>query len=358
MPEFRPIPIDKTFGGTRRPKKKKKEPEQQRIKPPPPIFERGPLPRREPEPSRTLRLPVQDVTLPVPEKRPPLEHLLPEAARSKPGEPVMGSPFMFVGPARAVTTAQAASRLARGGIERLSNVGQVAKFTRTTEAALNSQTVKQTQSILSKVFSKRTLQMLGVWAGAVYLGKWGQAESTEPLSITMTKYLVPNAVETGNWSLVEEAQDARNELLDLEWWEEVALWSPISPLIGIPRKIEGAIAASKVQDKAIADIRQQQETGETNDERWERVRQEQAAQEKANIDYYNQERKKMLEWEREAAKQQRSEDAAFWRKEREKQRKKEEEDRKAIADFWLAYRKEMQKLADDSRPSNLNFGLL
>ena len=39
------------------------------------------------------------------------------------------------------------------------------------------------------------------------------------------------------------------------------------------------------------------------------------------------------------------------------QRQKEAEDRQAIADFWTAYRKQAQKQADDSRPSNLNFGL-
>ena len=46
-----------------------------------------------------------------------------------------------------------------------------------------------------------------------------------------------------------------------------------------------------------------------------------------------------------------------WRNERAKQRQKEAEDREAIAKFWEAYKREMQKLAEDSRPSNLNFGM-
>jgi len=52
------------------------------------------------------------------------------------------------------------------------------------------------------------------------------------------------------------------------------------------------------------------------------------------------------------------ETARFWAAEREKQREKEAEDRQAIADFWLAYRKLAQEIADNSRPSNLGFGLL
>ena len=39
------------------------------------------------------------------------------------------------------------------------------------------------------------------------------------------------------------------------------------------------------------------------------------------------------------------------------QRQKEAEDRQAIADFWNEYKKQAQKASDDSRPSNLNFGL-
>ena len=242
-----------------------------------------------------------------------------------------------------------------GNIKKLSNLGLAPKiFKRVSEVNLNPKTVQQTTSILKKFFSPKTLALVGAWAGAVFLGKWGQAESKEPLEIIMGKELIPNAQKTNDWSLVKEAQAARDEILDLAWWEEVALWSPISPLIGIPKKIEGAIAAAKISDKLIEDL----QTGESDDDRWARLRQEQATQEKANIDYYNAERKKLLEWEQEAQAAQRKKDAAFWAKERAKQRQLEEKDRKAIADFWTNYRKEMQKLADNNRPSNLNFGLL
>ena len=41
-----------------------------------------------------------------------------------------------------------------------------------------------------------------------------------------------------------------------------------------------------------------------------------------------------------------------------KKAEKEEKDREAIADFWIAYRKTVQEIQNDNRPSNLNFGLL
>ena len=76
------------------------------------------------------------------------------------------------------------------------------------------------------------------------------------------------------------------------------------------------------------------------------------------VEHYNEQRKLQLQWEQEAKRDARNEDATFWARERAKQRKKEAEDRQAIADFWNAYRKASAKLAEDSRPSNLNFGLL
>ncbi len=66
----------------------------------------------------------------------------------------------------------------------------------------------------------------------------------------------------------------------------------------------------------------------------------------------------MIDWEREAEIDARNEDAAFWRKEKEAQMKREAEDRQAIANFWNEYRKMAQQIKEDTRPSNLNFGLI
>jgi len=257
------------------------------------------------------------------------------------------------------TTTAAKAALKSGGIESLIKLGYgEAVKTTAKEIATNTKTISIVKSILSKKFTTTALAAAGAWAGAVFLGKWGEAESTEPLGIIMSSQLIPDAIQTGDWGLVEEAQAARNEILDLTWWEKIGLWSPVSPFIGIPKKIEGAIAAASVQDKIIEDLKTQQENGETEDQKWERIRQEEKEAEKAIIDYYNQERKKLLKWEREAAKQAREEEARFWAKEREKQRKQEEEDRKAAAEFWLAYRKMVMKMQEESRPSKLNFGII
>ena len=124
------------------------------------------------------------------------------------------------------------------------------------------------------------------------------------------------------------------------------------------QKAKGLQAQWKVNNKIAEDEIIKIQTGETEDDRWNRIREEEAEADKAAVDYYNEQRKLMVQWEAEAERNQRDDDAAFWRKEKEKQREKETEDRRAIADFWIEYRKTAQKIRDDSRPSNLNFGLI
>lgn len=237
------------------------------------------------------------------------------------------------------------------------------------EAAVNTLTLKNVGKILGKRFPSKTMALMGAWAGAVFLGKWGEAESTEPLSIVMGKYLVPEAQRTGDWSAVEEAQRLRNDLLDLTWWEEAASWSPVSPLIGIPRKIKGAIYASKVTDAAVDTMRTQSVTGESNSDMWTRINAEKAARDAAQTDYYNEqalitEREKIrlrqeAAVETDARTRKILEDTiSAWDKYAQEQRLAEAKARQEQAEFWLDYQKELQKLSSNNTPSKLNFGLI
>ncbi len=124
------------------------------------------------------------------------------------------------------------------------------------------------------------------------------------------------------------------------------------------------IAAAQKEQREASERASRRET-----ERWEKAREEERTADRAAIDFYNEQRRFMVIFEKESKEsariattaantKARNEDAIFWAKERAKQRIFEGEDRKAIADFWTAYRKAAQKIALDNRPSNLNFGLL
>ncbi len=167
------------------------------------------------------------------------------------------------------------------------------------------------------------------------------------------------AVKSGNTEMVEGLNQLQDEILNPTGWNRVWANTPYINIIEANKNIvKAALASTKVYDKIIEDIQIQEETGETEDAKWERVRQEETDQEKEVIDYYNEQRKLMVRWENEAKAAEREDNAKFWAAERAKQRELEEADRQAVADFWMAYRKRAQELADNNRPSNLNFGLL
>ncbi len=246
---------------------------------------------------------------------------------------------------------------------------------------------KLTKPVLSDVFSNPSVFKKGALALS---GRVGLNTATKKLvgnslvksgfTLIAASYIIKEAVETypfakfeiaeamdkigyarnearknGREDLVEGLNQLQEEILNPEGWEK--FWS-MMPWANIQRaavrNIETAIHATQVYSK----IDEIEAVGGTEDEKWARVRQEQAEQEKANIDYYNSERKKMLDWEREAKKEARNEDAEFWRKERAKQRQNEAADRIAIAQFWEEYRRKKQLIAENNRPSNLKFGLL
>ncbi len=233
-------------------------------------------------------------------------------------------------------------------------VGSTVKFG---QVAVNAKNIGLATNVLKKVLSKPAMLFYGSWASSVLIGLWATAEAPESIAFPEQKFLITDAVRTGDWSLVDEAEVAKYEVLTLSTWEKILRLSPLSFLL-INKKIQGALAGAKITSKIIDDKKKQQEEGTTEEDYWSERRKEQAEDDKAAIDYYNEQRELMIEWEREAKKDARNEDAAFWRKEKVKQRKLEAEDRKAIADFWLEYKKETIKMASDNRPSNLNFGLL
>ncbi len=232
----------------------------------------------------------------------------------------------------------------------LSSAGRIIK---------NSKTIKKTTELILKAGKhlKDPAVITSTLIGAI--GSYPFAGFIKEEALQTLSFGAKSAIENGDIEGAESALDQQRETLDPTMWDEIMGKIPYANVLNeLKNFYDSAQTKLKIDEKIIEDMKIQQETGETDDEKWERVRQQEAEQEIAAIDYYNSERKKLLEWEREAKINARNEDAAFWRKERENQSKKEAEDRKAIADFWQAYKKEMQKIAENNRPSNLNFGLL
>ena len=190
---------------------------------------------------------------------------------------------------------------------------------RVAQFRVNTKTLKRVESTLRKVFGTRTLLAAGGWASAVFLGLWGQAEAPEPVSIVMNKFLIPDAIKTGDWTVVDEASAIQNELTEISTWEKLGMMSPISPFIGIPKKIRGAAEGTRLYNKFIEDAKYQQSKGLSDEDMYAKARQDKfdkdkeiaelidgLARERQVIDLdiarlknedYNAGRKKQLIWE-------------------------------------------------------------
>lgn len=258
------------------------------------------------------------------------------------------NPFTFGG-----TTAT--STLAKIGT---SGVTKTATST-ASRIATNTATRAATASWLSKLatYAKNPAVIVTGLMGAI--GSYPFSGFIKEEALQTLGFAVNTATRNGDIAGAELALKQQSEILDPTLWDEIINKIPYANILTNLKDFYSAARTKlAVDSQYVEDMKIQQATGETEDQKWARVNQQQADQEKANIDYYNEQRKQLIEWERQAAQEQRNADAKFWAKEREKQRQKEKEDREAIAKFWEEYRKKAAKAAEDNRPSKLNFGLI
>jgi len=239
-----------------------------------------------------------------------------------------------------------------------------------TEFVSNTKTAKLTASLLSNVAASKGWTVLKYAAIAGTIGtypwsEWALGEAKEGMIFNVQK-----AVNTGDLEIIKETTRTQEEIFDITGWETVQRLIPYANIaFAFGQKAKALQAQWKINDKILKDEIVKIETGQTDDE----VRKQNAIEKdemfRATTIFRLEEEKKFAEEEREARaaakaadrkeeKKARNADADFWAKQAAKNREEEAEDRQAIADFWSAYAKTKQKIANDNRPSNLNFGLL
>lgn len=265
----------------------------------------------------------------------------------------IGLAASVVGAVLAKTAVSQAARIGTTGLYTVKKASTAATI------ATNTATKVATASWLSKLARAATNPNFVVGSLMAAIGSYPFAGFIKEEALQTLGFGVKTAIDHGDIEGAEQALQLQKEILDPGFWDQIKSNIPfVNVLNKLDEFYEAAIIKVSIDEKIIEDKKIQLETGESDNDKWVRIRQEQADQEKANIDYYNNERKKIIQWEQEARSNKLESEAKFWAQERAKQRKLEEADRKAIADFWFQYRKRLQKLSDDNRPSNLNFGLL
>ena len=265
---------------------------------------------------------------------------------------------------------------AGGGVSKGTEVGKTA--TQTTISGqpgfvVNVKTYGQVTSYVAKIIAQlKKPQVIAVAAAiAVYtaikesrsgevLGKFVGMEEAAQM-VGMPKWLsYEQAQETGEWDLYYQARELENALYaDQDMWDAIVTKIPwANALAGLDIFRRTGIAVGAIWDEMALREQNKQNTEQTDEEYWAEVAAAEVAADKAEIERHNKNTRSMTKWKQRAERDGRIEEARFWAKEADKERAKEAGDRKAIADFWIAYRKQVKEVEDNNRPSKLNFGLL
>jgi len=228
-----------------------------------------------------------------------------------------------------------------------------------TRIATNSATNAKTASWFAKLAStmKRPDFVIGTLMATI--GSYPFAGFIKEEALQTLGFGVKSAIDNNDIAGAEEALASQMEVLNPGIWEQIKAKVPFANVLDqLNNFYEAALIKTAIDKKIIEDKKIQIKTGETETQKWKRIDKEKQDQTKANIDYYNEQRKQQLIWEREAELQNRKEDAKYWANIRAQSEKKQREDAAAIEAYWQTYYKETQKNKDDNRPSNLKFGLL
>lgn len=226
--------------------------------------------------------------------------------------------------------------------------------------ASNFKTIEKTTDALIDIYkdkfglNKATLLTSGM-IGAI--GSYPFSMFIQEEAIQTLGFALSLALKNGNKEAYDVVSQQMKDMLSAR--DDIINMIPYANSINsLNGYFDAAETYVNVNDEIAEDNFIQAETGETDADKWARVREKEKQTDLEVIDYYNDQRRIMVAFEREAEVQARNDDAAFWRKQREDQSKKEAEDREATAKFWEAYRKRSLEIAESNRPSNLNFGLL
>ena len=229
-------------------------------------------------------------------------------------------------------------------------------ITTTSAKGLTATRVVQTSGLGKPlVIAGATLGALAYIAEKTYGGKnfagfLGKEEASQAAGIAVWM-----AQASDNDEAYWESRDLQNEILD-----KVDGTSSLMPFKnvadGIKDYADAAKKAGAIMDKIMIDKANDAATGLSDVDAWKQRDIEKAAMEKANIDYYNQQKQIYLQMEFEARRNNREDEAEFWAESAAKQRELEAEDREAIALFWLEYKKMVALMYENNRPSKLNFG--
>ena len=233
--------------------------------------------------------------------------------------------------------------------------------------AVNAATQKATASWLSKLVKYATNPAVIVSGIMAAIGSYPFAGFIKEEALQATGFATRTAIENGDLVKAEEAIGLQREMLAPDVWRGIIDKVPYANVVAsLKDYYKTANLQASVYEQIIEDKKIQLVTGETDNDRWVRVNDREANEYKANVDYFNEQRRLALLFEIEAKNAANEKQAQYWLEMKKKLMALEAEERERIADFWFEYKKKIlelelsmkQKSFDESRHSQLGFGLL
>lgn len=230
------------------------------------------------------------------------------------------------------------------------------------------QTTKNTrmaQSLAAKIFTPKTIGALGLsYLGSMFLSLWARSEAPEPLQF-ISRDVLSDAEESGDWSQYDRLKEARDEMMKTDIIEKIITFSPIiGPIANILKKFRGIAEAASIQDKIAENRKIRQEKGEDERSYWERITREKREWDLYMYDlYHNKEeecdrqisqRRSQLKGGGRSRLEQVKAEIKLWEEYKKKVIKWEREARQTSQRFWNNYMKEEMEIG--GVPSKLGFG--
>ena len=278
-----------------------------------------------------------------------------------PNSDVKGGPVWPIGPASAANAVKVGT-----AVDDALAVGKKAvdagKATSSAEAiATNTKTVKDTTQWLSKLGNTLKDPRTVVGTLVASIGSYPFAGFIKEEALQTLGFATKTAIENGDFQGAQEALAMQEDILNPNLWSKIIA---ALPYLNVVDSLKDFYASAKLKveiDRRLLNDLQQK--GDLSDEEFlNKVDDDFVADSKASADYWAQVQKDLAKWKEEAEDRDMKEDAEFWEKERKKKLAEQKAQEEMNARIWLEYRKAYydytQSRYENSRPSNLNFGLL
>lgn len=217
----------------------------------------------------------------------------------------------------------------------------------------NTVTEKLTATWLAKLAAKAKSPEFVVIALLGAIGSYPFAGFIKEEALQTLGFGVRSAISNEDIEGAELAISKQEEILNPDLWGQIFAAIPTANiLVQLHNFYESALIKVSIDKRVIRDMKIKEETNETETDKWTRIRQEELDSKNAAVDYYNEERKKQLDWERRHG--YRATPFINWNKE-------QKEETKNITLFYNAYRNRATQISQKTRTANLtslNFGLL